>query len=85
MSLAPIPYRVRTNERETADTRTLSLEPASGERIAYTPGQFTMIYAFGAGEIPISISGDPAGGRELVHTVRDVGPDQRRDLCPQRR
>ncbi len=74
MSLAPIPYRVRTNERETADTRTLSLEPASGERIAYTPGQFTMIYAFGAGEIPISISGDPAGGPELVHTVRDVGP-----------
>jgi NAD(P)H-flavin reductase len=72
--MAPAPYRVAANQRETADTRTLSLEPAAGSRISYAPGQFTMIYAFGAGEIPISVSGDPAGGPELVQTVRDVGP-----------
>jgi NAD(P)H-flavin reductase len=32
-----------------------------------------MLYLFGAGEVAISISGDPARGDELVHTVRAVG------------
>ena len=27
---------------------------------AFAPGQFNMLYAFGVGEVPISISGDPA-------------------------
>jgi NAD(P)H-flavin reductase len=31
-----------------------------------------MIYAFGIGEVPISVSGQPGG--TLVHTVRAVGP-----------
>ncbi len=37
------------------------------------PGQFTMLYAFGAGEVPISISGDGGEREALVHTVRAVG------------
>ena len=32
-----------------------------------------MLYAFGAGEVPISISGDPAAPGTLVHTIRAVG------------
>jgi NAD(P)H-flavin reductase len=32
-----------------------------------------MVYVFGVGEIPISISGDPAKSRMLVHTTRAVG------------
>lgn len=32
-----------------------------------------MLYVFGVGEIPISISGDPARRRPLVHTTRAVG------------
>jgi NAD(P)H-flavin reductase len=32
-----------------------------------------MLYRFGAGEVPISISGDPATPRQLVHTIRAVG------------
>jgi NAD(P)H-flavin reductase len=32
-----------------------------------------MLYAFGAGEIPISMSGDPARRDALVHTIRAVG------------
>ncbi len=32
-----------------------------------------MLYAFGAGEVPISISGDPQPAGPLVHTVRAVG------------
>jgi NAD(P)H-flavin reductase len=32
-----------------------------------------MVYVFGVGEIPISISGDPTDGDTLVHTIRAVG------------
>ena len=41
--------------------------------MAFAPGQFNMVYAFGVGEVPISISGDPSGEGPLVHTVREVG------------
>ena len=32
-----------------------------------------MLYAFGVGEVPISVSGDPSNGGPLLHTVRAVG------------
>jgi NAD(P)H-flavin reductase len=41
--------------------------------MGFKPGQFNMLYAFGVGEVPISISGDPADGSRLVHTIRDIG------------
>lgn len=70
----PEPFRIRRRRRETADTWTLELEPAAGGDVfAYEPGQFTMVYSFGAGEVPISISGDPTRPGPLEHTVRDVG------------
>jgi NAD(P)H-flavin reductase len=72
--LIPSPYRVSATHQETVDTQTLELVPLAGERISYDPGQFTMVYAFGAGEVPISISGDPGGAEALVHTIRAVGP-----------
>jgi anaerobic sulfite reductase subunit B len=70
-SMEPRPFRVAARRRETADTWTLRLEPAGGPPIAAAPGQFTMLYAFGIGEVPISVSGDRRG--PLVHTVRAVG------------
>ena len=73
-ALIPAPYRVAATREETADTQTLELVPVEGERIPYEPGQFTMVYAFGAGEVPISISGNPGVAGPLVHTVRAVGP-----------
>jgi NAD(P)H-flavin reductase len=69
---APAPFRVSSRRRETHDTWTLRLEPVAGERLNVRPGQFTMVYAFGVGEVPISFSGDPRG--PLLHTVRAVGP-----------
>jgi NAD(P)H-flavin reductase len=70
----PTPYRITRRRRETSDTWTLDLEPtAGGEVLSFTPGQFTMVYAFGAGEVPISISGDPARADRLVHTIRVAG------------
>ncbi|MEQ1912512.1 MAG: Ni/Fe hydrogenase subunit gamma, partial [Vicinamibacterales bacterium] len=60
--------------RELADVWTLDLEASdSGGPVRFQPGQFTMVYVFGVGEVPISISGDPATPDVLVHTVRAVG------------
>lgn len=68
---APVPYRVVSRRRETPDTATLMLEPATDGIGAWAPGQFTMVYAFGVGEVPVSVSG--GNGRRIHHTVRDVG------------
>jgi NAD(P)H-flavin reductase len=64
---------VRATRQDTRDTHTLELEPLEGDPLAFAAGQFTMMHAFGAGEVPISISGDPARPERLVHTIRDVG------------
>lgn len=69
----PLPYVVRASHRETYDTVTLVLEPERTALPSWAPGQFTMLYAFGVGEIPVSVSGDPLRQDRLVHTVRDVG------------
>lgn len=37
------------------------------------PGNSNMLYVFGVGEVPISISGDPNRPQTLVHTTRAVG------------
>jgi NAD(P)H-flavin reductase len=72
--MLPHPYRVRRVRRETYDTFTLDLEDANGASgLSFAPGQFNMMYLFGVGEVPISISGDPARSKTLVHTVRAVG------------
>ena len=53
---------------------TLELESADGAPLPrYRPGQFTMMYVFGVGEIPVSISGDAADASRLVQTIRSVG------------
>jgi len=69
--MVPVPFRVTRRRRELRDTWTLELEPVAGDRLLPAPGQFTMLYAFGIGEVPISVSGGAEG--PLVHTVRAVG------------
>ena len=69
----PAPWRVTAARRESRDTVTLELEPPPGEVFAFRPGQFNMLGAFGTGQVPISISGDPAAGGPVLHTIRDVG------------
>ena len=71
-SLCPAVVRVLRRRRETHDTWTLELEPPPGWS-SFEPGQFNMLYAFGSGEVPISISGDPSRSDVIVHTVRAVG------------
>jgi NAD(P)H-flavin reductase len=71
----PVLHPVTGVSRETRDTFTLELAPRPGQREVdpFLPGQFNMLYAFGAGEAPISISGDEANRAALVHTIRVVG------------
>src|SRR6516165_1878476 len=70
-SLRPMPVRVTRVRREVAGVTTLELTPAFS--FAFVPGQFNMLYMFGLGEVAISLSGDPAEGHRIVHTVRAVG------------
>ena len=72
--MLPQRYSVRQVARETPDTFTLRLEPESAVNGSlFQPGQFSMLWVFGVGELPISISGDPALHDRLVYTVRSVG------------
>ncbi|WP_329092533.1 FAD/NAD(P)-binding protein [Actinomadura citrea] len=76
--MAPVPYRVTARRAETADTVTLTLEPAGAPIAEPAPGQFTMMYAFGVGEVPISVSrvgpGEGAAPSQVLEqTVRAVG------------
>jgi NAD(P)H-flavin reductase len=72
--MLPRPARVLQVDKETHDTFTLSLESGAGNgHPSFAPGQFSMLYVFGVGELPISISGDPEEPGRLVYTVRSVG------------
>jgi NAD(P)H-flavin reductase len=72
----PIPVPIVRRRREAHDVFTLELD-ASALRDASRPfqtGQFNMLYAFGVGEAPISISGNEAHPERIAHTIRAVGP-----------
>ncbi len=71
--MLPRLFRVAKRVRETPDTCTLTLTPEGPGDFSFRPGQFNMITAFGVGEVPISISGDPAQPLPLRHTIRGVG------------
>lgn len=79
MRQVPARYRVSARADEAHDTVTLTLEPADRPIASFRAGQFTMLYAFGVGEIPISISGAP-GLPSLAQTIRAVGAVSRA-LC----
>jgi NAD(P)H-flavin reductase len=71
--MLPRRFAVTRTRRDTRDTHTLELAALDGGPLDFVPGQFTMLLAFGVGEVPISISGDPARPEVLQHTIRDVG------------
>jgi NAD(P)H-flavin reductase len=80
-ALLPSLFRVTRSRRETSDSVTLELAARDGATwFPFRAGQFNMLYAFGIGEVPISISGDPTAPKTLVHTIRAVG-SVTRALC----
>lgn len=73
-----LPHAVRIVERidESPDIFTLRLahaDEAAGAAFRFAPGQFNMLYLFGAGEVPISIVSDPEELPLIAHTIRAVG------------
>ncbi|NBC95854.1 MAG: Ni/Fe hydrogenase subunit gamma [Deinococcus-Thermus bacterium] len=73
--MRPHLHTVRAVRQDLRDTFTLELAPRTqADRTRpFGPGQFSMLYVFGVGEVPISMSGDPARPDVLVHTTREVG------------
>lgn len=72
--MLPRQFRITRFKKETSDTFSMEFEPVSGDgSFHFEPGQFNMLYIFGVGEIPISISGDPTCPEVLTHTTRAVG------------
>ncbi|OAN51483.1 FAD/NAD(P)-binding protein [Magnetospirillum moscoviense] len=71
--MLPVLFRIEKVRRDLSDTFTMELVPEAGGEFSFKPGQFNMLYVFGVGEIPISISGDPGDRSVLVHTTRAVG------------
>ena len=72
--MVPEEFEITQVVKETYDTFTLMLQPANGrENFPFQPGQFNMLYVYGVGEVPISISGNPLQPETLVHTTRAVG------------
>jgi NAD(P)H-flavin reductase len=81
-AMVPLPYRVRSRVEENPDTATLCLEPLKEALPTPQPGQFMMLYAFGVGEVAISVSGYPtadgtitptATAETITLTIRAVG------------
>ncbi len=72
--MLPARFRLDTVRPEFSDVFTLELSPLDGpEPFDFQPGQFNMLYSYGVGEVPISISGDPDRPAPLSHTIRAVG------------
>jgi len=72
--MTPAPFIIEAVEKETRDTFTIDLIPENRKQsLTFEPGQFNMLYVFGVGEIPISISGDPSMPGVLKHTTRIIG------------
>jgi NAD(P)H-flavin reductase len=71
-----LPATVRSVVREAEDTYTYWTtfdDPEARRSFAFRPGQISMLGAFGVGEVPISVSSDPARPMQLAHTVRVCG------------
>lgn len=70
----PRPARIGAVRRELSDTFSIELAPVDGPPLpAFQPGQFNMLYAYGIGEVAISISGDPSDAACRIHTIRAAG------------
>jgi NAD(P)H-flavin reductase len=72
--MRPDLYKIISRRKETHDSFTLDLIPANGtDAFNFQPGQYNMLYTYGTGEVPISISGNPDKSERLTHTIRAVG------------
>ena len=72
--MIPVIYRVDRREEEFAGTFTLAISKVTaGTPPGFAPGEFNMLYVFGTGEVPISMSGAVTERNSYVHTIRTQG------------
>jgi NAD(P)H-flavin reductase len=71
--MTPVRYRIDDRYEGADDTCTISISPLDTAIADPRPGQFLMLYGFGVGEIPISVSACPAEDGTIAHTIRSVG------------
>lgn len=72
----PAEAEIIAREQETPSIVSLTVrltDSGFANGFQFQPGQFNMLYLHGVGEIPLSISSDPASPGTLSHTIRDVG------------
>lgn len=66
-------FTIKNIHSELSDVVTFDLFPNDDIPISGKPGQFNMLYVFGQGEIPISLSGNLTKHDSWRHTVKSVG------------
>lgn len=70
------PARIVAHRVEVENIHTFTMElvdPGLRRAYRFAPGQFNMLYAYGVGEVPISIVSDPAEPTLLEHTISAAG------------
>jgi NAD(P)H-flavin reductase len=70
------PACITGRRTETEGIYTLAMrfvDPEISRAYRFRAGQFNMLYAFGVGEVPISIVSDPAEPEIVEHTIRIAG------------
>jgi len=70
------PARIIDRRTETAGIYTYTtrfIDPVVRREFRFKSGQFNMLYAFGVGEVAISIVSDPAEPETIEHTIRIAG------------
>lgn len=75
-ALLPQPAEILEKRQEADHIYTYRLSFCDAEQrraFHFQPGQFNMLYAFGVGDVAISIASDPRDAEILEHTVRIVG------------
>lgn len=72
--MIPEIFVVERRVEECPGSFTLHIKNQADKPIAnFQPGQFNMLYTFGTGEVPISMSGAAENNSTYVHTIRTLG------------
>ena len=82
-AMTPVFASIRKRTRVSGDVITMSL-PARDTELdwrGFSPGQFNMLYAFGVGEVPISLSRDPANDEHQVRAQRTRSQSLRQQVA----
>jgi len=72
-SVLPQPVSVKKTVLEAPDVKSLYLDMEVFDKTRYVPGRFLMIYVWGVGEIPLSLSEIGAEDGLIGVTVKAVG------------